>query len=327
MPAISPRPVVLVAAFVAALATSFAAAQPAAQARRVGVLFPGVLDPPRIEAIREGLGQAMGQTAVRVLLESRSARGDVDRLPSLVAELLQARVDVILAIAPAAVRAAREATASMPIVAMDLETDPVKSGLVGSLARPGGNITGIFFDAPEVAGKWMQMLRDVVPNLQRVALLWDPSTGLAQIEAAESAARSLKIATHRLEARHPADLVSAVRAAAGLRAGALLVLSSPIFASEAPRIATLALQHKLPSIMLFPLFAQSGGLISYGPDNLDLLRQAGVLVGKVLNGAAPATLPIERPTRFRLLINVKTAKVLQSTIPQSLLLQADQLIQ
>ena len=324
----SPRPVVLVAVFVAALAASLAAgAQPAAQARRVGVLFPAVLDPPRIEAIRKGIGQAIDQAGVGVLLEPRSAGGDVDRLPALAAGLRQARVDVILAIAPAAVRAAREATASMPIVAMDLETDPIKSGLVGSLARPGGNVTGVFLDAPEMAGKWMQMLRDVVPNLQRVALLWDPSTGLAQIEAAESAARSLKIATHRVEARKPSDLVSAVREAAGLRAGALLVLSSPIFASEAPRVATLALQHKLPSITLFPLFAQSGGLLSYGPDNLDLLRQAGVLVGKVLKGAAPATLPIERPTRFRLLINVKTAKAFDLTIPQSLLVQADQLIQ
>jgi putative ABC transport system substrate-binding protein len=210
---------------------------------------------------------------------------------------------------------------------MDLETDPVRSGLVGSLATPGGNVTGIFFDAPEVAGKWLQMLRDVVPTLGRVALLWDPSTGPAQIEAAESAARSLKIESHRLPARHPADLVAAVRAAAGLRVGALLVLSSPIFAGEAPRIATLALQHKVPSIMLFPFFAESGGLLSYGPDNLDLLRQAGVLVGKVLKGAAPATLPVERPTRFRLLINVKTAKALALTIPQPLLLQADQLIQ
>jgi ABC-type uncharacterized transport system substrate-binding protein len=253
--------------------------------------------------------------------------GDVNRLAVLAAELMHARVEVILAIAPAAVRAAREATASMPIVAMDLETDPLKSGFVHSLARPGGNVTGIFFDAPEVAGKWMQLLRDVVPTLQHVALLWDPSTGLAQIQAAESAARSLKIAAHRVEARKPADLVSAMRKAADLRAEALLVLSSPIFASEAPRIATLALQHKLPSITLFPLFAQSGGLLSYGPDNLDLLRQAGVLVGKVLQGAAPATLPIERPTRFRLLINVNTAKALGLTMPQRLLVQADQVIQ
>jgi putative ABC transport system substrate-binding protein len=156
----------------------------------------------------------MNDAGVGVLLELRSSGGDVNRLAVLAAELMHARVEVILAIAPAAVRAAREATASMPIVAMDLETDPLKSGFVHSLARPGGNVNGIFFDAPEVAGKWMQLLRDVVPTLQHVALLWDPSTGLAQIQAAESAARSLKIAAHRVEARKPADLVSAMRKAA-----------------------------------------------------------------------------------------------------------------
>ena len=324
----TPRLAALVVVMVATLGGSVpAGAQSAEQVRRVGVLFPAVLDPPRLDAIREGISRTIDQAGLRVLLEPRSAEGDVDRLPALAAGLTHARVDVLLAIAPAAVRAARKATTSMPIVAMDLETDPVKTGLVSSLARPGGNVTGIFFDAPEVAAKWMQMLREVVPALQRVALLWDPSTGLAQIEAAENAARSLKIATHRLEVRKPADLISAVRMAADLRAGALLVLSSPIFAGEAPQIASLALQHRLPSITLFPVFARSGGLLSYGPDNLDLLRQAGALVGKVLRGAAPATLPIERPTRFRLLVNVKTAKAFDLAIPQALLVQADQLIQ
>lgn len=318
----------VVATIVSALAASFAAeAQPAGQARRVGVLFPAVLDPPRMKAIRDGVDQAMGKAGTGVLLEPRSAEGDVGRLPALAAGLVQTKVDVILAIAPAAVRASRNATASIPIVALDLETDPVKSGLVVSLARPGGNVTGIFFDAPEAAGKWLQMLQEVVPGVQRVAILWDPNTGLAQVEAAENAARSLRILTHRLEARQPKDIVAALQAAAGLRARAVLVLSSPIFAVEAPKIATLALQHKLPSIMLFPLFAQSGGLISYGPDNLDLLRQSGAFVGKILNGTAPAALPVERPTRFRLLLNLRTAKALDLTIPQSLFVRADEVIQ
>jgi putative ABC transport system substrate-binding protein len=317
----------VVATIVSAFAASFAAeAQPAGQARRVGVLFPAVLDGSRMDAIRHGLNQVVGIAGSGIAFEPRSAEGDVGRLPALAAGLVQARVDVIVAIAPAAVRAAREATATIPIVALDLESDPVMNGFVTSLARPGGNVTGIFFDAPEAAGKWLQMLQEIVPG-KRVAILWDPNTGPAQVEAAESAGRSLNIATHRLEARQPGDIAAALRTAAESRAGAVLVLSSPIFGVEAPKIAALALQHKLPSITLFPVFARSGGLISYGPDNLELLRQAGTFVGRILSGTAPEALPVQRPIRLHLLVNLRTAKALDLTIPQSLLVRADEVIQ
>lgn len=301
--------------------------QPTQRTHRVGVLFQAQLDAPRLEAIRRGILQVITEADATVVLEPRSAAAEPGRLPELAAELVRARVDVILAIAPASVRAARNATSAIPIVVTDLETDPIASGLLGSLGRPGGNVTGIFLDAPEISGKWLQLLQEAVPGLRRVAVLWDPTTGPAQAAAAESAANELQLALHRIEANRPADFGAALGAAAGAGAEALLVLSSPLFGTEAPRIAELALQHRLPAIMLFPAFARSGGLLSYGPDNLDLLRQAGALVGKVLNGAAPATLPAERPIRFRLLANQNTARILGLALPQSILVSADEIIQ
>jgi putative ABC transport system substrate-binding protein len=216
---------------------------------------------------------------------------------------------------------------TIPIVVLDLETDPVATGLVARLARPGGNITGVFLDFPELAGKWLEMLKEVVPALTRVAVVWDPRTGLAQLQAAEAAARTLRIQLHPMDVRSPSDYDAGFRAAARERCGALLALSSPIFNTSRQQIAQLALKARLPSIMPFPGFADDGGLLAYGPHLPTLFRQTGGIVSRVLKGAAVGELPVERPTRVELSINLKTARALGVTIPPSLRVRAERVIE
>jgi putative ABC transport system substrate-binding protein len=312
----------------AAIARPLAApAQPAERTKRVGLLFPGVLGERRLSLIRQGIDAVPQERGITVQVEARSAEGDVERLKSFADAFARMPADVILALGSASLHAAYAATRTVPIVALDLETDPIASGMVASLARPGGNVTGIFFDAPEVAGKWVQLLKDVVPRLATVGLLFDAHTDQAQLEAGEQAARSLGLGTLRFGVAHPDDLPGALRQAAEARADAVLIHSSPIFVDNAKLIAELTLQHRLPSVALFPVSAKLGGLLSYGPDNFALLPQAGMIVGKVLRGAAPADFPIERPTRFSLVVNVRTANRLGLTIPPALLDVADEVIE
>ncbi|HET8532615.1 MAG TPA: ABC transporter substrate-binding protein, partial [Methylomirabilota bacterium] len=191
----------------------------------------------------------------------------------------------------------------------------------------GGNVTGLFLDFPELAGKWLELIREAVPGLTRVAVLWDPATGPAQMKAAEAAARTLRLQIQPLQARVAADLESAVQSAVRERAGALVVLSSPIFNSARREVAALTGRSRLPSIMAFPGYAEDGGLIGYGPHLRRMFEQAGRHVVRVLKGAAPRVIPVERPTQFSLLINQKTAQGLGLVIPQSLLARADEVIQ
>jgi putative tryptophan/tyrosine transport system substrate-binding protein len=232
---------------------------------------------------------------------------------------------VILAAASASLRAAFEATRYLPIVALDLESDPVAAGMVASLSHPGGNVTGIFFDAPEIAGKWLQLLKDVVPHLASVGLLYDQHTDDAQVRAAERAASTLGLRSVRLPVNTPNDLVSVIGdGASKLKPDALLIHSSPVFVDQAKTISAAALRHKLPAIGLFPVNARTGALMAFGPDPLALWLHVGEIVGKVCAGVRPADLPIERPTRFKLIVNTSTARELGIPLSSSFLLIADE---
>jgi putative ABC transport system substrate-binding protein len=236
------------------------------------------------------------------------------------------KVDVIHAIAQVAIEAARKATTTIPIVAHDYESDPIAAGFVATLGKPGGNITGMFLDLPEISGKLLELLKTTLPGLQRIDVLWDPLTGKAQVIAVERAAKALGIAINIREAR-AGSLTEAVRSSADRKASALLLLGSPVVSSEFPKIAEATTDARLPTISVFPAFARLGGLMAYGPDAPDQYRQEGRMIAKILKGAKPADLPVERPTKFYLLINLKTAKALSLTIPPSVLGRADQVIE
>ena len=306
------------------------AGQQPAKAARIGILRPAP-DNPVFQRDFDGFRQVLRESGyvegTNLALEYRMRPGSPDDLLALAEELVRMKVDLIVAIAPAGVNAAAKATTSVPIVAVDLETDPFAAGFVVTLARPGGNITGLFLDFPEMSGKGLVLLQEAVPRDSRVALLWDPATGPAHVKAAEVAARSLRLQLQPLEARGPGDFDGAFRSARKERAGAMLVLSSPVFNSSRKQIADLAARNRLPAIMPFPGFADDGGLLAYGPHLSSLFRRAGAIVVKILQGARPGDIPVERPTRFQLSVNLKTAKALGLTVPQSILIRADQVIQ
>jgi len=247
-------------------------------------------------------------------------------IASIARTLVREKVDVIHAISSVAVEAARKATTTIPIVAHDYETDPIAAGFVTTLAKPGGNITGMFLDLPEISGKLLELLKTTLPGLHRIAVLWDPLTGKAQVIAVEQAAKALGIDINILEAR-AGGLQKTLRSAAESKASALLLLGSPVVAAEFPKVAEATTAARLPTIAIFPAFARLGGLMAYGPDAPDQYRQEGRMIAKILKGTKPADLPVERPTKFYFLINLKTARTLGVTIPPSLLVRADQVIQ
>jgi len=277
--------------------------------------------------MREGLrdlGYADGKT---IIVEQRSASGNPEALPTLADELVQLNVDVLVATGPPAVRAAKDATRTIPIVAVDLETDPVSSGLVQSLGRPGGNITGFFLDLPDLAGKWLELLETAAPGRRRVGVLWDSTTGPWQLAAVKTAAQKLAIDLQTIEVRKSDDFDAALREAIRTGVKAIVMLSSPIVSGSSSWLAEFTAKNRLPAISPFRIFADSGGLMSYGPDLLDFSRRAASYVDKILKGAKPSDLPIQQPTKFELVMNLKTAKTLGLTIPQLLLLRADEVIQ
>ena len=262
-----------------------------------------------------------------IALAYRSANGKQELLPDLAAELVRLNPDVLYAMGPAAIKAAMEATSDIPIVALDLETDPVQSGLARTISRPGRNITGLFVDLPSLAGKWMDLLKQADPRMRHVGVLWDSTTGPWQLAAAKAAAASFAVDLQILEVRTSADFDEALNG--GVRRGtrALVVLSSPLASANSKKIAEFTVTNRLPAISPFWEFAQAGGLMSYGPDVGEFDRHAAVYVDKILKGAKPGDLPIEQPTKFLMVLNLKTAKALGLTIPQSLLLRADKVIQ
>ncbi len=322
---------VAVALVILAGTAAGAHAQPPAKLPIVGVLYPGpmAVATARIDAVVEGLREAGFVQGQHFTLESRVAEGKLERLPSLAAELIDLRAAVVWAGSSVAVQAMKSATTTIPIVAVDIETDPVASGLIASLGRPGGNVTGIFLDFPEFHGKWLQLLKEAVPRLSRVAVLWDPTNaaGPFQLRAIQGASKTLGVQVQPLEARAPADFEGAFRTATNGRVQGMVVLTSTVTVASAKPLAGLALKHRLPGIMHVGEFAAAGGLMAYGPSLSGLVRQSGGLIGKILRGAKPADLPVERPSVFDLVVNLKTAKTLGLTIPPSLLLRADKIIE
>jgi len=308
-----------------ALLSASAQAQQAGGLRRVGVLFPGLLGEERERLIAEGISGELGTEKVNLVI--RSAEGDSQLLSKYASEFADSRVDVILAVASGSLEAARRATQTIPIVALDLESDPIAAGAAQSLNRPGGNVTGVFFDAPEIASKWIQIIRELVPQIARAGLLYDLHLDQTQLKAGEISAHKVGIATLRLGIDQPDDFRRAFQSAADAKVDAVLVHSSPIFVDRAAMIADLAREFGLPSIGLFPIYAKVGGLISYGPNNYDLMKQAGGIIGKILRGAKPAEFPIQRPIYLRFLINLGTANYLNLTVPASLSALADEVIE
>ncbi|HXF17431.1 MAG TPA: ABC transporter substrate-binding protein [Burkholderiales bacterium] len=240
-------------------------------------------------------------------------------------ELVRLKVDVIWAISTPAVRAAYAATRTVPIVALDFTTDPVSQGYIESYARPGGNLTGVFLDAPEFAGKWVELLKAIVPGLSRVAVLWDPSPGPAHRSAVERATLSFGVKAQVIEVRKPADIDRAFASMRG-HPQALIILPSPLLYFQNNKVAALALKHRLLATSLFRLFVQEGGTLAYGPDQAWASARDAVLVAKILNGSKAADLPVERPEKFQLVVNLKTARAIGITIPQSILVNADEVI-
>ena len=307
-----------------------------ARAQQAGKVYRlGYLSTPTRESVARGvdaflkklreLGWVDGQNLV---IEYRWAEGNVDRLPELAADLVRSKVDVIVAPAGSAALAAKAATSSIPIV-MIFPSDPVETGLVASLSRPGGNITGTTFTAgPEIFGKQLQILKETIPRVSRVAILSnpaDPSFAL-QMKEVEATARSLRIRLQNVEARGPEDFDNAFAAMARERADALLIGATSTFLAHRARLAELALKGRLPTMLSFRESVEAGGLMAYAVNMADFVGRAAVYVDKILKGAKPADLPVEQPTKFELVINLKTAKALGLTIPQSVLQRADEVI-
>jgi len=297
---------------------------------RIGVLVGGSVssDSARIEAFRQGLRELGYVEGKNIVVEYLYAEGKPDRLRELAAALVRLKVDVIVTAGPAATRSAKEATATIPIV-MAQVSDPIGGRFVASLARPGGKITGLSTMTPEISGKQLEFLKEILPRLSRVAVLGSPTQpGYAQIlRETELAAAALGVQLQPLDALGPKDIETSFRAASKDRADAVMVLPSPVLFSQRKQIADLAIKSRLPTISSWPEFVADGGLMTYSANINDLFRRAATYVDKILKGARPADLPVEQPTKFELVINLKTAKALGLTIPQSLLVRADQLIE
>ena len=273
--------------------------------------------------------QAAGYTdGQNVRIETRIYGTMLDRLGELARELADLQCSTIVAAAPYAIRAARGATSTIPIVGIDLESDPVASGWAKSLSRPGGNLTGLFLDIPELGGKQIELLREAVPTLSRLGVLWDATIGAVQFRATEAAARSSTgIELHSLPIRRAGDLDGVFDRAVSERVDGVVILSSPLINGERLHIAELALKNRLPTISLFTEVPKSGALMAYGPNLPDMYRRAAIYVDRVLKGAKASDLPIERPSRFELEINLKTARALDVEVPPTLLARTDEVIE
>jgi ABC-type uncharacterized transport system substrate-binding protein len=310
---------------IALLATPLAAvAQQQGKIASVGIT---VATDVYYDAFLQGLREAGWVVGQNLVVERRSVRGERSKHAAMIAGLVSAKVDVIVATGASVIEVARKATSAIPIVGLDLESDPVVSGFVASLARPGGNVTGIFLDLPELGGKQLQLLREAVPGLVRAAVLWEPEIGEPQLRATEDGARAIGIKLNALGIRRAEEIRPALERAAREHAQALVVLTSPLIHNNRRQIVELTQKYRLPTISPFTSFAETGILMAYGPSQPEMFRRAAWYVDKILRGAKSVELPVERPNKFELVINLKTAKALGLTIPPSLLLRADEVIQ
>jgi ABC-type uncharacterized transport system substrate-binding protein len=277
----------------------------------------------RYEAFRQGLRDLGYTEGKNIVIESRFAEGKPDRLPDLAAELVRLNVDVIVTSGPPSTRAAKKATSTIPIV-MAEDPDPVATGLVASLARPGGNITGLSSLSPEISGKRLEILKEVLPKLSRVAVLGTGNAAL--VRETDLAAQALGLQLQYLEIREPNDIEAAFQKTAKGRADAVMLLENPVNLSHRKKIVDLAVRNRLPAIYPWPEFVEEGGLVTYTASRTDLFRRAATYVDKILKGAKPADLPVEQPTKFEFVINLNAAKQIGVTIPPNVLVRADKVI-
>ncbi len=319
----------IVAVALGLLSAQLAEAQQPAKLARIGVLtLSTASSTPNAEAFRQGLREHGYVEGQNIAFEYRYAAGRADRLPALAGELVRLKVDVIVTQSNVAALAAKHATQTIPIV-MAIAGDPVKAGVVGSLARPGGNVTGLTLMQTELSAKRLQLLKEAAPNIALVAVIWNPIDPPAAdfLRETEAAARSLGLKLHAIEARAPAELDAAFKAVADARPSAFFTLPGGMFQDNLRRIIDFAVKRRLPGVFPNREFAEAGGLLSYAPSLAANWRRAAVFVDKILKGAKPAELPIEQPTKLELVINLKTAKALRLTIPESVLIRADHVIQ
>ena len=316
------------AALLLALSVPAQAQQPK-KVHRIGFLYTVSSSSvaARAEAFRQGLRELGYVEGKNIVIESRFAEGKLDRVPSLAAELVRLKVDVIVTSGPSSTAAAKEATSTTPIV-MARDIDPVGNGFVASLARPGGNITGLSLLAPEITGKHLELLKETIPRLSRVAVIGTSTTqGNAQtMREIELAAAAFRVKLQYLDVAALKDVETSFRAAGNWAADAVLVLGSAIYASHRKQLTDIALKRRLPTIYRNPEYVEDGGLMSYGVNLIELDRRAATYVDKILKGAKPADIPVEQPTKFELVINLKAAKQIGLTIPPNVLARADKVI-
>jgi putative ABC transport system substrate-binding protein len=307
------------------------AGQQTAKVLRIGFLAVGSREGRAflIDGLRQGLREHGYVEGQNIIIEYRFSEDRNDRLPALAAELVALKVRLIVASGTPASFAAKQATSTVPIVMGGIAADPVETGLVASLARPGGNITGMSMMTAQLGGKRLELLKRIVPGLTRVAVFWNPPNPAYGpiLKELEAAAQGLHLEIQRLEVRVPTDFEGAFEAAIRQRAGALIAPGDPLVTNRPRMVADLALKFRLPTMMDIKEFVEAGGLLSLGLDLVDSYRRAATHVDKILKGANPAELPMEQPTKFDLFVNLKTAQAIGLTIPQSVLLQASQAIQ
>lgn len=314
----------------ALVAAAPAHAQTAGPVPELCVIHPG--EPLSAQArivprLADGLREQRIEIGRDVVVTWLGASFAWDRLPALAAECVARRARVIAPISPIGVAAARTATRTIPIVAHDLETDPVAGGIVAGLARPGGNLTGVYFDFPDFGAKWLELVAEALPGARRIGLLWDPATGPSRVAEIRTMAAARGLSLIEQEMPDLSSLDVRFRTLVGAGAQAVLLLSSPLIGANAALFADAAKTHRLPAITMYAQFAEAGGLMAYGPDLLETFHPLGELIGKVLRGADPGSLPIDRPSRMRLVVNLSTAKALGITLSPSLLARADEVIE
>jgi putative ABC transport system substrate-binding protein len=318
-------PSILVAVVLLALGVT-AEAQQAKKVPRIGILFIGSRNQPHLESFKQGLRERGYTEGKNIAIEYRYAEGRQDQLPELAAELVQLKVDVIVVTADISAEAAMQATKTIPIVVTT--GDPVAWGLAESLAKPGGNVTGLSAVLADLSGKRVEILRETLPKMTRLATLWDPSVRLAGPVFKETslAAQALSLQLHSFEVKTAQDIENAFADIPKVRPNGLLVILSPLVTLYSKRIVELALKQKLPGIYPTRQFVEEGGLMAYGPLIGDLYRRAATYVDKILKGAKPADLPVEQPMKFEFVINLKAAKQIGLTIPPNVLARADKVI-
>jgi putative tryptophan/tyrosine transport system substrate-binding protein len=321
-----------VAIFVVALALNFvtvvfAADSQIPQVPRIGILSSFADPDPQVDALKQGLRDLGWVEGQNVGIEYRYANNNLTQFPNLATELVRLKVDVLVAGGEASIRAARDATSTIPIV-MANSGDPVGTGLIASLSRPGGNMTGLSLLAPDLGGKRLELLKEIVPKVSRVGILWNPTNAVKTLEltSTEVAARALGVIVTSHAVRAPKDFDRAFAAIDREHLTALITLADPLTRGHKTQLAEFAAKSRLPMIAETRDFAEAGGLMTYGASLLDLYRRAATYVDKVLKGTKPGNLPVEQPTKFELVINLKTARALGLTIPQSVLVRADEVI-